>query len=135
MKHHTILIKFTWCFYLCGGTLIKCFNNGIDKLQYPNMGITNLWRVEATQPLHKYINYLKVVTRHLHPFNKVENLQIHDIFNFALNKVVTTKNFHMGYTTFFMRTYLSSKFFQWIAVFPCLSRNLQIYIMRLDPLF
>ena len=47
MKHQAILITSTKCFYLCGGSLTKYFNNGIDKLQYPNMGITNLWSVEA----------------------------------------------------------------------------------------
>ena len=36
-----VRVKSTKCFYLCGGSLLKCFNNGIDKLQYPNMGVTN----------------------------------------------------------------------------------------------
>ena len=38
------------------------------------MGITNFWGVEAMQSLHNYINYFKVVTRCLQPFNKVENV-------------------------------------------------------------
>ena len=71
MKHQAILIKSTKCLYLCGGSLIKYFNNGIDTLEYPNMGISNCWSVEAIESLHKYINYFKVVTRCLQPFNKV----------------------------------------------------------------
>ena len=47
MKHQAILIKSTKCFYLYGGSSIKCFNNGIDKLQYPNMGIPNFYNVET----------------------------------------------------------------------------------------
>ena len=37
----------TKCLYWCGASLIKCFNSGINKLQYRNMGITNFWSVEA----------------------------------------------------------------------------------------
>ena len=47
MKHQAMLIKSTKCFYLCGRSLIKCFNNGIDKVQYPNMGFTNFWSVQV----------------------------------------------------------------------------------------
>ena len=47
MKHQAILFKSTKCFYLCGRSLIKCFNNGIDKLEYLNMGISNFWSIEA----------------------------------------------------------------------------------------
>ena len=51
MKCHAILIESTKYFYLCGRSLIKYFikyfSNGIDKFQYPNMGITNFGSVEA----------------------------------------------------------------------------------------
>ena len=67
MKHQAISIKSTKCFCLCGGSSIKCFSNGIDKLQYPNMGITNFWSVEAIQTLNILIilRLLQGVYNHL----------------------------------------------------------------------
>ena len=40
--------------YLYGSCLVKCFNNGIDKLQYPNMGITNFWSIKA---IYIFVNF------------------------------------------------------------------------------
>ena len=74
MKRQAILIKSTKCFYLCGGSSIKCFNNGIDKLQYPNMGITNFWSVEAIQSLHNTLGCYKVLTTIYQGCDKVENI-------------------------------------------------------------
>ena len=51
MKHQAMLIKSTeW--FLCGGSSIKCLDNEIEKLQFPNMSITNFWSVKAIQPVH-----------------------------------------------------------------------------------
>ena len=52
MKHQAILIKSTKGFYLCDGSLIKCFNSRNDKLQYPNMISTNFWKLSFITTLH-----------------------------------------------------------------------------------
>ena len=55
-----MLIKQYWILLLCSGLSIQWFNNGIDEFQCLNMDITSLWRVEAIQHLHTWINYFKV---------------------------------------------------------------------------
>ena len=57
MKHQAMLINSIECFYLCGGSSIKCVNNEIDNCNTQNMDVTNFLSAEAIQPLHKYINY------------------------------------------------------------------------------
>ena len=63
MNHQAILIKSTKGFYLCDGSLIKCFNNRIDKLQYPKMVSINFWKLSFITTLHcrrLYCNVLQV---------------------------------------------------------------------------
>ena len=71
MKHQAMLFYSTKCLYLCGRSSMKCINNGIDTLEYPNMGISNFSIVEAIQSLHPYVNYFKVVTRCSQPFTRL----------------------------------------------------------------
>ena len=76
MKHQAMLIKSPECFH-CEVYVspMKCFNNGIDKSQFPNMGITNFWSVQPCNCyMNSYFNYFNIVTRCLQPYNMVENI-------------------------------------------------------------
>ena len=72
MKHQAMLINSIECFYLCGGSSIKCINNEIDNCNTQNMDITNFLSAEAIQPLHKH-NYFLILLQGVynHLSNKV----------------------------------------------------------------
>ena len=72
MKHQVMLINLLSASILCGRSSMKCFNHEINKLQYPNMGITNLRLLQCLQLPNKVATKL------------------------VSNKVVTTRNFHYG---------------------------------------